>query len=150
MGRYRGAYGTLSLFILIVPPILACSLIGELPGFADGCYLGTAKAWIDENANGLWDTDEKPLPGVSFSLTDGKSDRDYLYEAVSKEKGEFFLSIFPNTCKSLKGYTLTLRATPPQGYQATTSSEIVIPQDELLDTDMHDYSFGFLLEGSKE
>ena len=150
MERFRKAYRALSLLIMIVPPILACSLIGELPGFADGCYLGTAKAWVDENANGLWDTAEKPLPGVSFSLTDTQSDKDYLYEPVSNEKGEFFLSIFPNTCKSLKGYTLTLRAEPPEGYKAATPSEIVIPEDELLDSEMHDYLFGFLPEDSEK
>lgn len=133
--------------LIIVPQILACSLLGRLPSFKDGCYLGHAKAWIDENDNGVWDNSEKPLMGVFFELNDGQGDYNYLYEPISDENGEFYLSIFPNTCESLEKVELILRATPPHGYRATTPSEIMIPKEELLDSEMNDYLFGFIGEG---
>jgi len=144
MNMYRRASWVLLPVLVIASQILACSLFSRLPAFKDGCYLGYAKAWIDENANGLWDDTESPLVGVVFELSDGQ--RDYLYEPISAENGEFFLSIFPNTCESLAGYELVLRATPPQGYRATTPAEITISREELLSPELDDYLFGFIAE----
>ncbi|MBI9051310.1 MAG: hypothetical protein JEZ00_17940 [Anaerolineaceae bacterium] len=146
MMKYRRAYWVLLSILVIIPQTLACSLLGRLPAFKDGCYLGYAKAWIDKNDNGVWDNTEKPLMGVFFELNDGQRDYNYLYEPISDENGEFFLSIFPNTCVSLEKYELILQATPPQGYRATTPSEIMIPKEELLDSEMDDYLFGFSSE----
>jgi len=130
--------------LVIVPLMLACSLLNRIPAFKDGCYLGHAKAWIDENENGVWDNNEKPLMGVFFELNDGQRDYNYLYKPTSDENGEFFLSIFPNTCVSLEMYELVLRASPPIGYRATTPREIIIPKEDLLDSEMNDYFFGFI------
>jgi hypothetical protein len=138
------------LGMVIIPVSLACSLLHPLPAFRDGCYLGTAKSWIDENENGIWDTHEQPLEGVALELTDGQRDDNYLYDPLSDENGEFFLSIFPNTCESLESYAMVLRAIPPHGYQATTPAEIRIPTDELLDSELHDYHFGFIRQIPEE
>jgi hypothetical protein len=145
MAGTRQAYGKILVFLFIIPQLLGCSLLGQLPAFKDGCYLGTAKAWIDANGNGLWDDQELPLAGVAFELMDGISEKNYLYEPVSGENGEFFLSVFPNTCESLADFELELRATAPEGYRPTTPTVMPITRAELLDTEMGDYLFGFIL-----
>ena len=132
------------IFLAVFPAIIGCSLLGSLPAFKDGCYLGTAKAWIDANGNGTRESDEEPLAGVSFLLNDTIHDGNYLFEPVSDENGEFVLSVFPNTCQSLAGNGLVLRATAPAGYTADTPAEIFISDEKLLDSKKEDYSFGFI------
>ncbi|MBN2086675.1 MAG: hypothetical protein JW748_15785 [Anaerolineales bacterium] len=141
----RRVFGKALCFILLFPQVLGCSLLGKLPAFKDGCYLGTAKTWIDANANGLWDEDEKPLAGVSFELKDGAGAGNYLHQPVSDENGEFFLSVFPNTCESLADFELVLSAAVPDGYRPTTPTAMPIPRAELLDQEMGEYLFGFIL-----
>jgi hypothetical protein len=143
--RKKGqTYRKLLIGLFLFPQLIGCSLLGRLPAFKDGCYLGTAKAWIDANGNGIREEEEQPLAGVLFELNDRIHDGNYLYEPESDENGEFFLSVFPNTCESLAGHGLTLRATASEGFTASTPSEIFISDEELLDSRMEDYSFGFI------
>src|SRR3989304_638466 len=52
-------------------------------------WSGTAKAWIDENKNGVWEANESPLPGARFLIDDTKNgDTDVGPEALSNEEGE--------------------------------------------------------------
>jgi hypothetical protein len=132
------------LCMLLLPQIIGCSLLNQIPAFKDGCYLGTAKAWIDANGNGLREADEQSLKGVVFELKGGAHADNYLYQSESDENGEFLLSVFPNTCESLAGDELVLSVTVPEGYRATTPTEIVITATDLLDSDMGEYSFGFI------
>src|SRR4030042_6542876 len=143
MAKFGRTCVILPFALAVIPLSLACSLLSRFPVFTDGCYLGTAKTWSDTNANGIWEINGKPLPGVIFELKDGQSDTDYLYEPVSGENGEFFISIFPNTCESLAGYDLILRATPPPGYRAATPGELPIPLEGVSDLQMKEYLFGF-------
>jgi hypothetical protein len=132
------------LLIASLLTMLSCSLVELIPVHKDGCYIGYAKAWIDNNENGNWEEDEKPLQGVQFELFDGNSTKNYLYESISDTKGSHFMSTFPNTCESLALYKMLLRATPPKGYKATTPIEILLPKEDLLSNKMHDYIFGFI------
>jgi hypothetical protein len=130
-------------WFLLAPMVLSCSLLSELPAFKDGCYLGYARAWIDANGNGLREAEEQPLAGVVFELNDGKDDHDYLSGAVTGADGEVFISVFPNTCKSLQDSSLVLRAVPPEGYLSTTPAAVAISKDDLLDPEMQEFLFGF-------
>jgi hypothetical protein len=138
------SYRRMLICCLLFPPIIGCSLLNQIPAFKDGCYLGTAKAWIDANGNGLREADEQPLKGVLFELKDGMHDDNYLYQPESDENGEFFLSVFPNTCESLAGDELVLSVSVPEGYRATTPTAIVITAADLLDSEMGEYFFGFI------
>jgi hypothetical protein len=149
MVKARQAYRKILICFFVFPAIIGCSLMGQLPVFTDGCYLGTAKAWVDANGNGIREADEQPLKGVLFELGDGMHDDNYLYQPESDENGEFVLSVFPNTCESLAGGELVLSVTVPEGYRATTPTEIVITATELTDSEMGEYSFGFI-SGSPE
>lgn len=130
-------------WFLLAPMVLSCSLLSELPAFTDGCYFGYARAWIDENGNGLREAEEQPLAGVVLELKAAGDDHDYLTKAVTGEEGEFFISAFPNTCKSLQDFSLVLRAIPPDGYRLTTPAAVAISKDDLLGPELQEFLFGF-------
>jgi hypothetical protein len=142
--RTGQAYRKKRICFFVFPLIIGCSLLGQWPVFKDGCYLGMAKAWIDANGNGLREANEQPLKGVVFELKGGANAENYLHQPESDENGEFLLSVFPNTCESLAGDELVLSATVPEGYRATTPTEMVIAAVDLLDSELGEYSFGFI------
>jgi hypothetical protein len=78
-----------------------------------------ARAWLDTNKNGIWDTDESPLAGVEF-LIDGRSGEDH----ISDLNGEAVIDRFglwscDEACPD-RG-PVDISAKPPEGYEPTTS-----------------------------
>ena len=145
----KGVSWILKFMVGIIPLILACSLLDRFPGFSDGCYIGWAKAWIDENENGIWDKNEKPLMGVLFVIEDSQQESNLNAESTSDEKGEAFLRVFPNTCRSLEEADLVIKATPPLGYRVTTPIQVSIPREKLLDPALQEFLFGFAIQTSR-
>jgi hypothetical protein len=78
-----------------------------------------ARAWLDTNKNGIWDTDESPLAGVEF-LINGYSEEDH----ISDLSGEAVIDRFglwscDKACPN-RG-PVDISAKPPEGYEHTTS-----------------------------
>jgi hypothetical protein len=137
----RTQKSVLSIAILLLPMVCACDTAARWFGVHDGCLIGIAKAWIDENANGMWDNGEKPLADVVFIVD---TQHEITNDSTSNENGQADLVAFPYSCSSLRKTRTTIRATPPSGYQATTQIEVIISQDDLLDSEQGDYYFGFI------
>jgi hypothetical protein len=112
--------------------ILVLILFNVIPmGLRDGCIFGTAKAWIDQNENGNWDTNEPPLAGVEFAVINNQQEQEFVDKSTSDESGEATLLTFPYTCNALHGIHLVVQATPLNGYRATTPEQVIISGDEL-------------------
>ena len=75
----------------------------------------TAVAWIDENGNRSWESEEPPLSGAKFYFSN-------LAEAVSDADGVGRVTITLETCSSLGEYNVYARS--PDGYRLTTPSRI--------------------------
>jgi len=103
----------------------------------------TAHTWIDENENGFWDKDEKPLAGVQFVIDDVNFDHLLPLEAVSDKNGKAKLFLFPIDCNVNKAKIL-LYAITPDGYKPTTSWRIVVPIDVVAGIQSGDFQFGFV------
>ncbi len=71
-------------------------------------------AWLDENENGVWDTNEVPLQDVRFSVT-YQTETDH---ARSDWKGYAFLQSIFSECPNT---TFEVYAEPPDGYRLTTT-----------------------------
>ena len=81
------------------------------PGPLSDCFWSVeAEAWLDPNANGLWDKEEQPLAGVRFRL-DGD-------EKVSDSSGKAHFGVFPVWCQQQVEFEIS--ALPPSGYEPTT------------------------------
>jgi hypothetical protein len=129
--------------------ILVLILFNVIPvGFRDGCIFGTAKAWIDQNENGNWDINEPPLAGVEFFVINNQQEQEFVDKSTSDKSGEATLLTFPYTCDLLHGINLVVQATPPNGYRATTSEQVIISGDKLPNMLDRKYYFGFIKQSS--
>lgn len=101
----------------------------------DCIWPATARAWIDENQNGRWDTGEKPLAGVTFYVDDVLNRPVKVgSDAVSGENGEANLSVFLPGCPPRR---FEVYAEPPPGYELTTRAR-------LIDFGSREFAFGFV------
>jgi hypothetical protein len=106
--------------MLLIVFSVACS--------ADCFFAGTARAWIDENENGIWDPDELPLPGVRFFVDDIKNELTNVGDAASSnEDGEAVVYVWLPGCPRVR---FEIYATPPPGYRLTTQPRIPARQDD--------------------
>ncbi len=53
------------LTLLVLVPLISTSCV-----MGDCGWFATAKAWVDQNENGVWDSSEKPLSNVVFRVAD--------------------------------------------------------------------------------
>ena len=79
-------------------------------------WYATAKSWLDENENGEWDTNERPLPGVQLSIG-----WDHPISDVRGEGRGAVVTV--NVCSP--SYPVEVSATPPAGYRLTTPGRIM-------------------------
>jgi hypothetical protein len=129
--------------------VLILILLNVIPmGISDGCVIGTAKAWIDQNENGTWDKNELPLARVEFVVINNQQEQEFVDKSTSDESGKATLLTFPYTCNSLHGINLVVQATQPNGYRATTPEQVIISGDELAHTLGRTYLFGFINQAS--
>lgn len=103
--------------------------LASLPlGIADCGWDATASAWIDDNKNSVWESDEKPLAEVQFIADDIQHDYDTSNEAISDINGKAWVSVFPVDCDGFDEIEIVIKAIPPVGYEPTTPSEISVPK----------------------
>jgi hypothetical protein len=110
---------------------------------ADCGWNTTASAWIDENKNGIWDTNEKPLAGVRF-IADNVNYNDYLPEdSLSDKDGKAGLLVFPLVC-DMNNEKIIVYAVPPNDYKPTTVWRIIVPKEKVINNKNNDFKFGFV------
>jgi hypothetical protein len=119
-------------------------LIGSSLGIADCGWDGTALAWIDENRDGAWDGNEKPLSGVEFIVDDIRHDYDSSHEAISDANGKVSVAVFPVACNGFNEIEIVISAIPPENYELTTSSQITVPQEAVQNSENDQFLFGFI------
>lgn len=136
--------------LCLFPAVSFFQTNGFPPRLRDGCILGTAKVWLDQNQDGIWDSNEYPLSEVQVVVYDGSKNYDFIREdSTTNNRGEALVGIWPYTCDSLDDKVqVTIQATPPKGYEATTSTQIVVTSDDLSDLTEQDYFFGFIRQTS--
>jgi len=92
-----------------------------LVGCGADCELSaTARTWVDQNENGVWDTDESPLSGVGCFI-----DSPYgvgIGEAVSDRNGEARLYVMLADCPKRAVYSVYVDS--PVGYRPTTQTRL--------------------------
>lgn len=95
----------------------------------------TLRAWIDTNQNGVWDTNEKPLEGVTFLIHDTVSNstaRSFPSDSQGVVNQFLLLGGCPNVAFEVSAET-------PSNYKATTPMPI---RSNLANND-EEFSFGF-------
>lgn len=96
----------------------------------DGEAGGTIFTWVDFNANGQIDEGEPPLAGVEYGGGYGKTDEHGL--------GSYYDFVPGCACDCWKwGGGLSVFVTVPNGFEATTPTEIAMNSDD------DSYAFGF-------
>ncbi len=117
---------SLSFFILITILLTACYPM------ADGQAEATIQTWEDLNGNGLYDTNEPPLPWVTVQMS---------YErTITNANGEGFVSVFQPGCRNKCWEGETILVIIPPGYLITTPIQYPLTGQET------PYQFGFQLQ----
>jgi streptogramin lyase len=93
--------------------------------FAAGCvdcaWYASVEAWVDENANGIWDEGEPPLEGVEFHVDDVLNGYTNMGNAISDWKGIARISLWLPGCPKAR---FEVYAEPPTGYRLTTDARL--------------------------
>lgn len=95
-------------------------------GFAPDCIWGTTvQTWVDLNGNGLRDTSDPPLPGVTFHVDDILNGYSEVGGAESPTdwKGEARLSVWLPGCPSAR---FEIYPDIPSGYNALSNSRPIV------------------------
>ena len=111
----------------------------------DCAWYGSARAWIDSNADGQIDPDEPPLSDVKVHVDDVKSQfLDVSWPAVTNQYGDVQFSVSIPGCSDTR---LEISVEIPEGYRITTRPRIQVKPDvrESLLTEPV-YYFGFAPE----
>ncbi len=131
----------LSSFKLAIVFAVVILLLSFAACTTDCVWYDTAKAWIDENENGVWDSNEQPLAGVRFVVDDIRNAYPEVGEAISDEQGKAQLTVSLPGCPTVE---FEISAQPPEGYQATTPSRVSVSQDALKRPGSDEFVFGFV------
>ncbi|HCK67575.1 MAG TPA: hypothetical protein DIW23_13450 [Anaerolineae bacterium] len=126
----------LSIFSFITYLISSC-------GIADCVWSGYTVAWVDTNRNGVLDSDEKPLQGVSVYVDDVKNKYiDVAYPVETDDDGEAYAHVSLAGCPNVD---FEIYVDVPEGYELTTQPRIRVSKDFFgtLDTETV-YYFGFV------
>ena len=108
---------TLALAIAMLP-LAACG--------ADCGWSGRGEAWIDQNEDGVWDSDEVPLDGVEFAIHDAKNNAYSPELMVSAKDGTVDLYMFLPGCPKVR---LEVYVDTPAGYRPTTEPRVPVRQE---------------------
>jgi hypothetical protein len=112
---------------------------------ADCAWYGSARVWIDSNADGQLDPDEPPLSDVKIHVHDLQSQfLDLSWPAITDQDGDVQFSVPIPGCS---GSAFEILVDIPEGYRATTRSRIEVRPDPWgsLSTERV-YYFGFAPE----
>ena len=111
--------------ILLVLTLVALVLAQGWPGTfvpADCLWARSAKAWVDRNRNGRWDSTEPPLPRVQFFVDDMRNElTNVAHAAFSNERGEAVLRVMLPECNTTR---FDIYVQPPQLYESTTKVRV--------------------------
>jgi streptogramin lyase len=123
--KHSTALSTLIMLSAIIILVMSgCSRpMVETPG--DCIWQGVAQAWIDQNENGIWDSNEHPLPGISFFVDDVLNNllqvADY---ATSNLQGDARLLVWLPGCPDVK---FEVYPEVPKQYHLTTPQRLTAP-----------------------
>src|SRR5215216_2420226 len=93
----------------------------------DCAWYGSARAWIDSNADGRVDPDEPPLRDVKIHVDDKQNQFFAIsWPVITDQDGEVQISLSLPGCSDS---TFEIFADIPQGYRATTRPRIEVQQD---------------------
>lgn len=133
----------IGLSICVIVPILFKSYFVN-QGVVDCAWDDTALAWIDENQNGVWEDNEKPLAGVKFLADDIQHEYDTSDESISDATGKAKVYIFPVYCEGFDDIKVVISAIPPEGYKPTTPIKISVPIEAKINYINDNFFFGFI------
>jgi len=113
-----GIITVLALFVLLVLTGVIYIPLGEFCSWEF-----TGQAWIDENADGIWDENEPPLEGVQFHLNyASEPDHDVnMEEAYTDSHGDVSLGLWTYSCAPAK---FAVYPDIPSGYRLTTKASV--------------------------
>lgn len=114
-------------------------IAAQTGGFAPDCIWSTSvQTWVDMNGNGLRDTNDTPLPGVTFHVNDILNGYTDVGDANGPTdwKGEARLSVWLPGCPDAR---FEIYADTPTGYNALSNSR---PIADVRSTDKV-FDFGF-------
>ncbi len=148
MNKNKKIIVTASIILGICGGVVGFVMLSGFPWKVTDCgWDDTALAWIDENENGVWESQEKPLANVQFIADDIQHDYDTSNKAISDVNGKASVTIFPVDCTDFEGIKVVIKAIPPDGYESTTPSEISVPADAIENHEDDNFLFGFIQKG---
>jgi len=94
---------------------------------ADCAWQGSARAWIDSNADGQINPDEPPLSNVQIHVDDVQNQfRGFSWPAITGKDGDVQLQISIPGCSDT---LLEISVDIPEGYRITTKPRIEVKPD---------------------
>jgi hypothetical protein len=121
--------------------LLALVLLAVTTMLLSGCrspdceWSAPVRTWVDENENGVWDSDEPPLSNVKVYLE--SYDVIGIPEAETDESGEAYLNAAMGGCpRRIEFYVYAL---PPSGYRSSIRALKPAP-----DARSPEFEFGFI------
>jgi hypothetical protein len=122
--HHNVALYVLTLLFVIAALVMAGCSTQRAEIAADCVWQGNAQAWIDQNENGIWDSNEPSLPGISFSVDDVLNNLPQVaYYATSNLQGEARLSVRLPGCPDVK---FEVYPDVPAQYHLTTSRRLSV------------------------
>lgn len=113
-------------------------------GSLDDCaWSGSARTWIDANADGRVSRGEPPLAGVEIHVNDvGNQLVDVGWPAITRADGDVRLNVSIPGCKQT---VFDIYVDIPAGYHMTTAPRLLVDSDaEVASDKARIYYFGFL------
>lgn len=111
--------------ILLVLTLVALILAQGWPGTfvpADCLWARSAKAWVDQNRDGRWDSPEPPLARVQFFVDDVRNElTNVAQKALSNERGEAVLRVLLPNCNTTR---FDIYVQSPELYESTTNVRV--------------------------
>lgn len=128
------------LIVILILLILIMFTTGCCMPLADCIWDATGEAWVDENANGIWDEGEPPLEGVEFHVDDILNGHADVGRATSDWDGKANISVWLPGCPKAR---FEVYAEPPSSYRLTT--DVRLPVEGTGYGDSGPFRFGFAL-----
>lgn len=119
--------------------------IVKVGGIVECAWHGSARAWLDSNADGLVNHGEQPLRDVEILIDDVQNNLVNVgWPAITDQDGEARLNVVMLGCSDI---LLEVYVNIPEGYRLTTESRIQVSRDfwGMLNPNRV-YYFGFISE----
>ena len=105
----------------------AVHYILRVGGIGDCTWYGSAKAWIDSNGDGLFNSSELPLDGVEIHVDAGETGLvDLSWPVITNTRGDAQVGVSLPGCTST-GFELSVDI--PEGYRITTRPRVQVQPD---------------------